>query len=205
MSVPQNPNRHRALFSLTDQTFCVPFASDLRKLGFDIVSTGGTANTLSAGGVLVHDVAEVTGFPEGLDGRIKTIHPLIFGGILSLRDKDSHMAFVAKHGIGLFDLVVVNPYEFEKTAASPNATFAECVENIDIGGPALIRAAAKNYRFCLPIVNPADYGLVTAEINRYGINGLSESFRRQMQLKAFRLTCEYDRSIVAYFEAQASK
>ncbi|MDP3993187.1 MAG: IMP cyclohydrolase [bacterium] len=205
MSVPQNPNRHRALFSLTDKTFCVQFASDLRKLDFDIISTGGTAKALMAGGVSVHDVAEITGFPEGLDGRIKTLHPLIFGGILPLRDKDSHMAFVAEHGIGLFDLVVVNLYEFGKTVASPNATFAECVENIDIGGPSMIRAAAKNYRFCLPVVSPADYGLVTAQIYEYGIDDLSETFRRQMQLKAFSMTFEYDQAIVAYLEAQASK
>lgn len=204
MSLPQNAHRHRALFSLTDKTFCVQFASDLRKLNFDIISTGGTAKALMAGGVPVHDVAEITGFPEGLDGRIKTLHPLIFGGILPLLDRDSHVAFLMEHEIVPIDLVVGNLYDFESMVAS-GATFDECVEKIDIGGPSMIRAAAKNYRFCLPVVSPDDYGLVTAQIDKYGIDGLPETFRRQMQLKAFRLTYEYDRSIVAYLEAQAPK
>lgn len=203
MSVPQNPNRHRAIFSLTNKAGCVEFALALRQLGFDIISTGGTATVLMDGDVPIHEVSEITGFPEGLDGRIKTLHPRIFGGILPLLDRDSHVTFLMENEIVPIHLVVVNPYDFESTVAS-GATFTECVEKIDIGGLSMIRAAAKNYRFCLPVVSPDDYGLVTAQIDKYGIDGLSETFRRQMQLKAFRLTYAYDKAIVAYLETHAS-
>lgn len=203
MFAPQNPSRRRAVFSLTNKAGCVEFALALRELGFDIISTGGTAKALVAGGVSIHEVSEVTGFPEGLDGRIKTLHPKVFGGILPLRDVDSHMAFVSAHGIVPIDLVVANLYTFEKTVAS-GATFDECVENIDIGGPSMIRAAAKNYRFCLPVVNPDDYELVTDRIRASGIDGLTQEFRRLMQLKAFSMTSEYDKVITAYLETHAS-
>src|SRR4029077_17708001 len=136
----------RALISVTDKTGVVDFARELSALGIELISTGGTAKALREGGLAVRDVSEVTGFPEMLDGRVKTMHPKITGGILAVREKADHMAALAEHGIRTIDLVVGNLYEVEEGAANPDADIAELIENIDIGGPTMIRSAAKNYR-----------------------------------------------------------
>src|ERR1019366_7815554 len=144
----------RALISVTDKTGLVEFATGLRDLGVDIISTGGTARALHEGGVAVREVSEVTGFPEMLDGRLKTINPRIAGGVLAMRGKPEHMQAIAEHGIPAIDMVVVNLYAFEAVAAKPGVTLHELIENVDIGGPTLIRAAAKNYQDVAVVVSP---------------------------------------------------
>src|SRR2546423_3387566 len=151
------PKIERALISVTDKTGIADFARELSGLGIELISTGGTAKTLRESGLAVRDVAEVTGFPEMLDGRVKTMHPKITGGILAMRGKPEHMAALAAHAIRPIDMVVVNLYAFEKVAANPNADIAELIENIDIGGPTMIRSAAKNYHDVAVIVSPSDY------------------------------------------------
>src|SRR5436309_2822435 len=151
------PKIQRALVSVTDKTGIVDFASELSSLNVELISTGGTAKTLREGGLAVRDVAEVTGFPEMLDGRVKTMHPNITAGILAMRGKPEHMASLASHDIRTIDMVVVNLYAFEKVAANPSAEITELIENIDIGGPTMIRSAAKNYRDVAIVVSPSDY------------------------------------------------
>src|SRR5918992_2846700 len=140
------PTIQRALISVTDKTGVVDFAAGLHSLGVELVSTGGTAAMIRQAQVPVRDVSELTGFPEMLDGRVKTIHPMIAGGVLAIRDNTDHMTAVRAHAIGLIDMVVVNLYAFEKVAARKDATVDELIENIDIGGPTMIRAAAKNWQ-----------------------------------------------------------
>jgi phosphoribosylaminoimidazolecarboxamide formyltransferase/IMP cyclohydrolase len=149
----------RALLSVTDKSGLVDFARTLSALGIDLISTGGTARALREAGLPVRDIAELTGFPEMLDGRVKTLHPKVHGGILHIRDNPSHQAAVAEHAIEPIDMVVVNLYAFEKTAAKPGATFAELIENIDIGGPSMVRSAAKNFEDVAVVTSPADYPL----------------------------------------------
>jgi phosphoribosylaminoimidazolecarboxamide formyltransferase/IMP cyclohydrolase len=190
------PRIQRALISLTDKTGIREFAHGLREFGVEILSTGGTARLLREAEVPVRDVAEVTGFPEMLDGRVKTIHPRIAAGILAIRGRQEHMEALAAHDIPLIDMVVVNLYAFESVAEKPGVTVAELIENIDIGGPTLIRAAAKNYQDVAVVVSPEDYGAVLDEMRASG-ETLSEPTRWRLARKAFRLTADYDRAISA--------
>src|SRR5947208_14838770 len=155
----------RALLSVSDKTGIVQFARGLAARGFELVSTGGTARALADAGLAVTNVSDVTGFPEMMDGRVKTLHPKIHGGILARRDHPDDLAAAAAHGIGLVDVVVVNLYPFAETARKPGVTFDELVEQIDIGGPSLVRAAAKNFRDVLVVVDPADYHALLAALD----------------------------------------
>jgi phosphoribosylaminoimidazolecarboxamide formyltransferase/IMP cyclohydrolase len=184
----------RVLISVTDKTGIVEFARALSELGAEIVSTGGTARSIREAGVPVADVAEITGFPEMLDGRVKTMHPKVLGGVLAMRSKDAHMAALAEHGIRPVDMVVVNLYRFEEAAAKAGAPLEELIENIDIGGPTMIRSAAKNYQDVAVVVSPADYPAILEEL-RHG--GISLDTKWRLALKAFRTTAAYDAAITA--------
>jgi phosphoribosylaminoimidazolecarboxamide formyltransferase/IMP cyclohydrolase len=184
----------RALISVTDKTGVVEFAAGLRDLGVEIISTGGTARALQEGGVKVREVSEVTGFPEMLDGRLKTINPRIAGGVLAIRGNAEHMKSLAEHKIPPIDMVVVNLYAFEKIAAKHGASMHELIENIDIGGPTLIRAAAKNYQDVAVVASPDDYAAILGELHeRKG--ELAEPTLWRLAQKAFALTAAYDRAI----------
>ncbi|MBM3782824.1 MAG: bifunctional phosphoribosylaminoimidazolecarboxamide formyltransferase/IMP cyclohydrolase [Acidobacteria bacterium] len=184
----------RALLSLTDKTGAVAFAQGLRALQIDLISTGGTARLLKDAGVTVHDVSDVTHFPEMLDGRVKTIHPNIAGGILAIRSKEEHMEALEQHAIPTIDLVAVNLYAFETIAAKKDAHFEEIVENIDIGGPTMIRAAAKNWQDVAIVTDPADYPAVLDELQNNG-GALSRKTLWNLAVKAFERTAAYDRAI----------
>src|SRR5438270_5412219 len=158
----------RALLSVTDKTGVVDFARQLGELGVEMISTGGTAKLLRDAGIHVKDVSDVTGFPEMLDGRVKTMHPLVTGGILAVRDNPEHVRALAEHGIQPIDLVVVNLYQFEKAAARSGVTLDELIEHIDIGGPTMIRSAAKNFRDVAVIVSPTDYRAIQEEMRDSG-------------------------------------
>ncbi|MYB52341.1 MAG: bifunctional phosphoribosylaminoimidazolecarboxamide formyltransferase/IMP cyclohydrolase, partial [Acidobacteriia bacterium] len=158
----------RALLSVTDKQGVVEFGRQLADLGAELISTGGTARVLRESGLAVRDVADVTGFPEMLDGRVKTLHPRVAGGILAVRSNTEHMQALRSHEIETIDMVVVNLYAFEATAAKEGATFDELIENIDIGGPSLIRAAAKNFRDCGVVTDPSDYMAIGAELAAAG-------------------------------------
>jgi len=190
------PKIRRALISLTDKTGLREFGLGLREFGVEILSTGGTAKLLREAGVDVREVSEVTGFPEMLDGRVKTIHPRIAGGVLAIRGNPEHMQALEAHGIPPIDMVVVNLYAFEKVAAKPGVPVAELIENIDIGGPTLIRAAAKNYQDVAVVVSPEDYSAILGEM-RVGQGSLSPATHWRLARKAFRLTADYDRAISA--------
>jgi len=186
----------RALISVTDKTGIVDFARDLRGLGVEIISTGGTARSIQQAGVPVREVSEVTGFPEMLDGRLKTINPRIAGGILAMRGKPEHMQSLEQHSIPSIDMVVVNLYQFEKVAAEKNAPLSELIENIDIGGPTLIRAAAKNYQDVAVVTSSDDYPAILQELHeRKG--ELCEPTLWRLAQKAFAVTAAYDRAISA--------
>src|SRR5215218_516532 len=150
----------RALLSVSDKTGIVDLGRGLIARGFELVSTGGTARALAEAGLAVTNVSDVTGFPEMMEGRVKTLHPLVHGGILARRDQPSHLASAAEHGIGLIDVVAVNLYPFARAAANPDTPFDALVEEIDIGGPSMVRAAAKNFRDVLVVVSPHDYARV---------------------------------------------
>lgn len=184
----------RALLSLTDKTGAVEFARGLRALDIDLISTGGTAKLLKDAGIQVFDVSEVTHFPEMLDGRVKTIHPNIAGGILAMRSKPEHMEALEQHAIPTIDLVIVNLYAFEKIAANKDATVPELIENIDIGGPTMIRAAAKNWQDVAVVTNPADYPALLEELNA-NAGQLSRATHWNLAVKAFHMTAAYDRAI----------
>jgi phosphoribosylaminoimidazolecarboxamide formyltransferase/IMP cyclohydrolase len=186
----------RVLISVTDKQGVAELARGLHALGVEIVSTGGTARLLREEGVPVRDVSEVTGFPEMLDGRVKTLHPKIAGGLLAIRANAEHMRAIGEHGIGLIDMVVVNLYPFERVAARPGVTFDELIENIDIGGPTMIRAAAKNFQDVAVVVSPADYADILAEMGRTG-GELSHDTKWNLARKAFRATADYDAAISA--------
>lgn len=190
----ENAKPERALLSVSDKTGLAEFAAALHELGVELLSTGGTAKAIAAAGLPVRQVAEHTGFPEIMDGRVKTLHPRIHGGILGRRAIDGEA--MAKHGIPPIDLIVVNLYPFAAAIAKPQATDALALENIDIGGPAMIRAAAKNHADVLVVVDPADYAAV-AEGLRAGAVGAEQ--RRRFAAKAFRHTADYDRAIADYF------
>ncbi len=184
----------RALISVTDKTGVVDLAQGLNRLGVEIISTGGTARAIQEGGVTVREVSEVTGFPEMLDGRLKTINPRIAGGVLAIRSHPEHMQALAKHDIPPIEMVVVNLYAFEKVAAKKDVSMAELIENIDIGGPTLIRAAAKNYQDVAVVVSPDDYAAILKEL--HDCHGrLSEPTLWRLAQKAFALTAAYDRAI----------
>src|SRR5712691_10960053 len=195
MTTAPRPIR-RALISVYDKTGLVPFAKGLAARGVDLVSTGGSAQTLAASGLPVIEVATVTGFPEMLDGRVKTLHPAIHGGLLARPDRPDHLAALARHGIAEIDLLVSNLYPFAATVAS-GAGREECVENIDIGGVALTRAAAKNHEFVTVVTDPADYDAVLAEMGAAG--GVSRETRRRLAAKAYALTAAYDAAIASWF------
>jgi phosphoribosylaminoimidazolecarboxamide formyltransferase / IMP cyclohydrolase len=188
----------RALLSLSDKSGLVEFARGLAGRGFQLVSTGGTAKALEQAGLLVVGVSEVTGFPEMMDGRVKTLHPMVHGGILARRTDPGHLASAADHGIGLIDLVVVNLYPFVKAASNPDLPFEDLVEEIDIGGPSLVRAAAKNFQDVLVVVSPADYPQVLEQLDRAG--GPSREFRFELARRAFDHTASYDRAIASTLE-----
>src|SRR6476661_3639997 len=155
----------RALFSVSDKTGLVPFATELHtKYGVELIATGGTRKTLADAGLPVKDVSELTGFPEILDGRVKTLHPAIYAGLLAKRSKPEHMATLAEHHLPEIDLVVCNLYPFEQTVAKPGVTEAEAIENIDIGGPCMVRAAAKNFEAVTVVVDPPEYVNFLAEL-----------------------------------------
>src|SRR5215475_8323670 len=158
----------QALISVSDKSGIVDFAKSLSELGVKILSTGGTAKLLADAGLPVTEVAELTGFPEMLDGRVKTLHPKVHGGLLARRDVPAHMAALKEHGIDTIDLVVVNLYPFESTVAKPDCTLEDAIENIDIGGPTMVRAAAKNHAHVGVVVDPGDYPQLLAELRRGG-------------------------------------
>lgn len=190
----------RALLSVTDKSGLAEFACGLRDLGVEILSTGGTAKLLIDSGVPVREVSQVTGFPEMLDGRLKTIHPRIAGGILAVRAKADHMRSLEEHGIPKIDLVVVNLYAFERAAADPRASLEILIENIDIGGPTLIRAAAKNYQDVAVVVAPSDYAALLEEMRRNG-GALAPQTHWRLAQKAFAYTAAYDAAIAARLAA----
>jgi phosphoribosylaminoimidazolecarboxamide formyltransferase/IMP cyclohydrolase len=190
----------RALLSVTDKTGLVEFAGVLAGLGVELVSTGGTAKALRDAGLKVLDVAELTGFPEMLDGRVKTLHPGVHGGILHRRDLAEHVAAVAEHGIKPIDMVVVNLYAFEKTAAREGVTTPELIENIDIGGPSMLRSAAKNFADVAVVSNAADYPALTEELQANG-GKLSLETRWRLARGAFATTAAYDSAIASTLEA----
>jgi phosphoribosylaminoimidazolecarboxamide formyltransferase/IMP cyclohydrolase len=197
---PQTVRIARALLSVSDKTGLEDFAKALEKHGVEILSTGGTAKALAAAGVTVKDVSAHTGFPEIMDGRVKTLHPAIHGGILARRDAASHVAAMNENHIGAIDLVVVNLYPFEATVAG-GADFATCIENIDIGGPAMIRAAAKNHDFVAVVTDPADYAAVISELGENG-GATGYALRKKLAAAAFAHTAAYDAKIAAWFAQQ---
>lgn len=182
----------RALISVSDKTGLVDFARALDARGVEILSTGGSAKALRDAGLTVTDVADVTGFPEMMDGRVKTLHPAVHGGLLALRDNADHVAAMEQHGIGAIDLLVVNLYPFEETVAK-GAAYDDCIENIDIGGPAMIRAAAKNHGFVTVVVDVQDYDTVLAELDAHG--GTTLPFRQRMAQIAYARTAAYDAAV----------
>jgi phosphoribosylaminoimidazolecarboxamide formyltransferase/IMP cyclohydrolase len=185
----------RALISVSDKRGILPFAEGLARLGWEIVSTGGTATLLRDGGVAVTAADQVTGFPEMLDGRIKTLHPRIHAGILARPDRAEHLRQLKEQGITRFDLVAVNLYPFQATIANPGVKFEDAIENIDIGGPAMLRSAAKNFEFVLPVVDPKDYPRV---IELLGRGEIDLDTRRELAAKVFTHTADYDNAIAGY-------
>ena len=190
----------RALLSVSDKSGLIELARALARYGAELVSTGGTARSLRDAGLAVTEVSDYTAFPEMLDGRVKTLHPKVHGGILARRDSPQHLGALAEHGIAPIDLVVVNLYPFARTIARPGATLDEAIENIDIGGPALVRSAAKNYRDVAVVTDPADYERVLQELAAtQGAVGLELRFA--LAQKAFAHTAAYDRAIANYLGA----
>jgi len=189
----------RALLSVTDKSGLVEFGEFLAGSGVEILSTGGTAKMLRTSGVPVVEVSDYTGFPEMLDGRVKTLHPKIHGGILGRRDLASHREQMAQHSIQPIDLVVVNLYQFEKAVAQPGCTLADAIENIDIGGPTLLRAAAKNYEAVTVVVDPVDYPGIMKEMQAHQ-GATTVATRFQLARKVFALTSAYDAAITAYLK-----
>ena len=192
----------RALISVSNKQGVVEIAKALHAMGIEILSTGGTAKSLRDAGVPVKEVSEHTGSPEMLDGRVKTLHPRIHGGLLSRRDNPKDVEEIKKHGIDTIDMVIVNLYPFEETIAKPGVTFDEAIENIDIGGPAMLRSASKNFRDVAVIVDPSDYETVIAEMkNRDG--DLSYKTRFELAKKVFMHTARYDSVIADYLTKTA--
>ena len=190
----------RAIISVTDKTGVLDFAKSLSKFGVELLSTGGTAGALREGGLHVTDISEYTGFPEMMDGRVKTLHPKVHGGLLGLRDNSEHVKMMEQHDIMPIDMVVVNLYQFEKTVARQGVTLDEAIENIDIGGPSMLRSSAKNFRHVTVIVDPSDYRAILNEMEETGgETRLKTRFR--LAKKVFCLTHEYDGAISRYLES----
>ena len=192
--------KKRALFSLTDKTGCVEFARRLADLGYEIVSTGGTARVLREGGLTVLDVSDVTGYPECLDGRVKTLHPNIHAGLLALRENPEHMATLEQLNINTVDLVAVNLYPFKATVTKPGVTLEDAIENIDIGGPSMLRSAAKNWADVTVVCNPEDYAQILSEIEAEG--NTKKETRLQLSAKAYTHTAQYDAAIAGFFASR---
>lgn len=188
----------RALLSVSDKTGLIDLAKALSGFGVELISTGGTRKSLADAGLAVRDISEVTGFPEMLDGRVKTLHPCVHGGILAIRDNPEHQATVAKEKIGLIDLVVCNLYPFEETVAKPGATHEDIIENIDIGGPSMVRSAAKNYHDVAIVTDPRQYAEIIKELKANG-GALTLLTREGLAAVAFARTAEYDQAISDYF------
>ncbi len=189
----------RAVLSVSDKTGIVEFARGLADLGIEIVSTGGTARELAGAGIPVRAISELTGFPEIMDGRVKTLHPKIYAGLLALRDDPAHIQAAEEHRVEFVDLVCVNLYPFERTANARGVSEAEVIENIDIGGPTMIRAAAKNFEFVAPVVSPESYDAVLAELREFD-RRLSAPTRENLAAEAFAYTARYDTAIARWFQ-----
>jgi len=187
-----------ALLSVSDKTGIVDFAEGLVRAGYTIISSGGTAAALEAEGIPVTKVSEYTGSPEILNGRVKTLHPKIHGGILAQRGNPSHDLDRKANDIGLIDIVAVNLYPFKETVAKPDVTLADAIENIDIGGPSMVRSAAKNYKDVAVLTNPNQYGIYLDAMNGNISSVTAEELRRQFMLEAFKHTAEYDAAISAW-------
>jgi phosphoribosylaminoimidazolecarboxamide formyltransferase / IMP cyclohydrolase len=192
----------RALISVSDKAGLIQFAQILARAGIEIISTGGTARALRDAGLTVKDISEHTGFPEMLDGRVKTLHPKVHGSLLFIRGNETHEAAVKQHGITPIDLVVVNLYPFEATVAKPDASLHEAIENIDIGGPSMLRSAAKNHDSVTVVVDPADYAEVARQISEGGNTTLE--LRRKLAAKVFARTADYDGAIAAHLQNEFS-
>ena len=191
---------HRALLSVSDKTGLVPFAQILASHGVELISTGGTAKTLREAGLVVKDISEHTGFPEMLDGRVKTLHPKVHGGLLYIRGNATHEAAVKQHAIKPIDLVAVNLYPFEATVAKPDVSLHDAIENIDIGGPSMLRSAAKNHDSVTVMVDPFDYAEVAKQISESGDTTLE--LRRKLAAKVFARTAAYDAAIAAHLQKE---
>ena len=189
----------KALISVSDKTGIVEFAQALHQLGVQLISTGGTAQLLSAQGLPVQEVADLTGFPEMLDGRVKTLHPMVHGALLARRDMPSHMQALQAHGIETIDLLVVNLYPFEATVAAADCSLEEAIENIDIGGPAMVRSAAKNWKHVAVVTDASQYAMVLNELQQQ--NGVTELTRFQLAVSAFNRISQYDGAISDYLSS----
>ncbi|MDP6358452.1 MAG: IMP cyclohydrolase [Planctomycetota bacterium] len=189
----------RALISVSDKTGVVEFAGGLAELGIEILSTGGTAGQLRESGLAVRDVSDYTGFPEIMNGRVKTLHPKIYGGILGLRSTPEHMQAMEDHEIGPIDLVAVNLYPFEETVAKVDCTLEDAIENIDIGGPCMVRASAKNHHDVIIIVRPERYSEILSSLRETG--NVDQAKRRQLAIEAYTMTSGYDAAIVEYLSS----
>ena len=192
----------RALLSTSDRSGLPEFAAALAELGIELVSTGGTGRALREAGLEVTEVSEVTGFPEMMDGRVKSLHPKIHGGLLGLRDNADHMATLQSHGIEPFELVCVNLYPFEQAISRPGCTLAEAIENIDIGGPAMLRSAAKNHASIYVVSSPDQYPETIARL-RAGGGRIDPAYGMGLAVEAFRLTARYDTAVSGWLAAQA--
>jgi len=193
----------RAIISVSDKTGIVDLARNLVDLGIDLISTGGTAKLLAKEGIPVMEASEVTGFPECLDGRVKTLHPKIHGGILAIRDNPDHMAKIKELGIQPIDYIIINLYPFKETVMKPNVSFETCIENIDIGGPSMLRAAAKNHHDVTVVTDPSDYSLIINEIKEFGKTMPQTRFN--LAKKVFEHTAAYDTLIANYFYSQSKQ
>ena len=204
-NVPKPENLYpvrRALLSVSDKTGLVPFAERLHALGVQLISTGGTSRALQEAGLPVVEISRVTGFPEIMDGRVKTLHPAVHGGILARRNDPEDLETLKSHGIEEIDLVVVNLYPFKETTAASDVTMAKAIENIDIGGPTLIRASAKNYFFVGVVTSPGDYELVATELENQNTS-LCMATRQNLAHKAFSHTSDYDQAITTFFQSKS--
>ncbi|OEF99472.1 bifunctional phosphoribosylaminoimidazolecarboxamide formyltransferase/IMP cyclohydrolase [Vulcanibacillus modesticaldus] len=196
-------NKRRAIISVSDKQGVVEFASNLKELGYEIISTGGTRKKLEQAGFDVTAISDLTGFPEIMDGRVKTLHPKVFAGLLAVRENNKHLEQLQEQGIGLIDLVVVNLYPFKDTISKPDVTWEEAIENIDIGGPSMLRAAAKNYQDVIVVVDPADYPIVIEQLKQD--RDIDLEFKKQLAAKVFRHTAAYDSYIAQYFTKQTNE
>jgi len=194
----------RALISVSDKTGIIELARELRKHKVELISTGGTSKALKDAGITVFDISEITGFPEMLDGRVKTLHPKIHGGLLAIRSNKEHMETIKKHDIVPIDMVIVNLYPFEKTISKPDCKFEDAIENIDIGGPSMIRSAAKNFHSVCVVVNPSSYPAIIEELT-INDGAIGQHTRDLMMIEVFKSTYQYDMAIYNYFSKAVTK